>query len=192
MKILRFKNFINEQQSNNDEEAVLAALNKGIEELNVFEENKGDKDFMKYVDYMIKQVKTAPNIPAVMRTHMINNFILLKDDQYREVLKRVLDYMKQKLTTGTKLENLKDDPESMKINKELEDTMIRILKVSKDEITNNFSKLLKGSEKFRKIREEEASMVVSTPEDPYGEESWENALSDEEAIKKAFAQDVTK
>jgi len=187
MKIKKYEDFLNEQMTDN-ESALLEVTERGLAELDAFENNKDDPEFIAYLNMQLLMIKNDKEYPEVIRKQLINNIILLKDQNYRINMKKSLEYIKNKLESGTKAEELAKDPTYIELNKDVEDNMVRALKTNKENIASNTLKFLKGARKYGDIRREEASRVIASPEDPFGEESWEGALSDEDAIKKAFAQ----
>lgn len=180
-----FKKFMLKEQNASIEDE-LGLVNKGIEEIEQYEEmNPDPKDVL----FMILNVKSNDKVPPALRDHLVRSMHLMSNKEFRSAQKESLLYLKNALESGKHIKDVVDiDEEFKEITKRVTDLTTKILQVDFEDFVKGTKKFFKGAIKYGDIRREEASRVVSTPEDPYGEENWENALSEEDAMRQAFDQ----
>jgi uncharacterized protein YfkK (UPF0435 family) len=185
MKVSKFNRFINEQKATIEQQ--MAIVNQGLLELDQYDEMNPDPED---IADMIEDLKGTNHFPQVVKDQLIRTMTLMANGEFRVAQRENLTYLKGQLEEGKDLEYIMANDEDHKVlARRVEELTTKILNMDLSEFTKGVSKFIKGASKLGDIRREEAEKVVATPEDPYGEESWEGAMSEEDAMRLAFEDD---
>jgi lipoate-protein ligase A len=188
MKILNYKQhklmeeIINPEIPAQSVEELIKGLEKNINDIDGVEEKLKELDQEDF-DNMIEALKEQP-LPETLKKYILATFKLFYNDEFRHEYKKLLLLTKDELSSGVSVEKMQEHPVIKDLTEKLENQMANILNINREELKELTLKMFGGIKKFAKSKED-ASKI--TPEDPYGEEEWDD-MSDEERMRKAFEE----
>lgn len=184
MKVLKYKQYlIKEEIINTDipsdisKEESLSQLQKVLVELDNIESM--DKEDL---EELIEAVSETNELPIILKNQMINTLKLMMVDEFKNEYRKNILYVINRLNTDLEPKDVGTDKEINDRMSNLTNLMSKILNISKEELEEMTKKFLAGAKKYQDSKK---SSIKHTPEDPFGEEEWDDT-SEEDRLKKSF------
>lgn len=184
MKVLKYKQYLIKEEVINsdvpttvDKGQLISQLQKVLGELDTVE-TMGKDD----LEEMLEMISESDELPVVVKKQMINTFKLMMVDEFRNEYRKILLYMIDRINNGLEPRDIGADKEVNDKMGNVTNLMSKILNISKEELEETTQKFFAGAKKYQDSKN---ASIKHTPEDPFGEEEWDDT-SEEDRIKKAF------